>query len=345
MLETIKKYDSLIIKIPILFYVIGFFINTIYLNKYGLFEMEFLKTRYIYIGFMACFYYFSLIIWLTLKLNTENFTENFKPINFSYWILRIVLGSYIIYKFFIFKDCTLNIPLFIENEVISLKIQQIYYIISFSLFTLILFGIFVNFKSDKTLPFQKFLSVICVPYLIIFIYLFYNNVELRNSFYFVLNPALIILMFISSASDAERGIIFGGLLATENGLFQKGYFKIYQIYYLIFISIFFLTIYSNNIYPNINKNLGGSKCEPSIIVTNNEIFHGNILNENSRWLTIILSKDNCTVSIPDTLTNESTEAESDSSSSQVLKRKEFDDSTVVLRIKNDDVVSITNIIR
>ena len=109
------------------------------------------------------------------------------------------------------------------------------------------------------------------------------------------------------------------------------------------MTILYLQNYSINLFPIISKNWGGARCNPSQINTKEGTITGNILNENSNWLTLIIFNGNSFDNI-DVSEIDSTKIEVDSTQNQTIEKKELRDSTIVLRIRVEDVISIKNVI-
>ncbi|KJS76097.1 MAG: hypothetical protein JL56_06060 [Desulfotomaculum sp. BICA1-6] len=88
-MDNIKKFAEVLTFLVIIFYVIGFIIHTIYLGILGIFNIDFIKVRYVYIGFI-----FSIIPCLSALcgyLMSITIDESKKKNNLSLTLLAILI--------------------------------------------------------------------------------------------------------------------------------------------------------------------------------------------------------------------------------------------------------------
>jgi len=184
-----NKFNTYGIKLPILLYVIGFFVHNVYLSKYSFFESSILQTQYIFSGSVAFAIITGTIIFFILRLDLEKISNNLKPYNLLAWIVRFPILTLFIYILTIGSNPLIDG--FLQQKVG----RNAAFIIVFILYNLVycyFFGLlFVSFgyyklKDNKWIePIKKLYAIISIPLIVLVYYISQYYSQLKNIWNFV----------------------------------------------------------------------------------------------------------------------------------------------------------------
>lgn len=190
----------------------GFLINNIYLTKYSFFDFEVIQTKYIYTGLSAILFFTFILLFIVLRLDLDNASNNLKLKNLLTWAIRLPLLTIILNLFFGHeKNFIAGLPKEIFGENISMIISNS--LISFSFFYL--FGlIFVSFgalwKIDYKIinPIRIVINILSIPIFVIVVLSANSNKDLSSILSFLSILFIWVFSFLAGFSDAQKGISF-----------------------------------------------------------------------------------------------------------------------------------------
>ena len=94
--------------IPIILYIIGFFIHNVYLSVYNTFDFEIIQTKYIYVGLTFTIYAILAILFITLSVGNKSKAEKLPWLHLLNWCFKIPTSIFIVY--FCLYGFNINIP-------------------------------------------------------------------------------------------------------------------------------------------------------------------------------------------------------------------------------------------
>lgn len=290
-LERFEKFEHLWIKIPFLLYGLGFLIHNIYLTKFSFFDFEIIQTKYIYTGLSSIVFIILISLFIILRLDLDNASNNFKLKSFLTWAIRLPILTIILHLFIgTNRNFIAGFPLEILGENLSLTISS--FLISFS-FLFILGLTFVSFGPLRQLdykiinPTRMGINIVSIPIFVLVLLSTFDNKELSSIFFFLFVLFIWTFSFLGGFSHGQKGLksLSSPIKSVDSELGEKVKKIITNIFQL---SIFLYAIfhYSINIYPLLPINLGGAKPVEIELELENESINGNLIMESSKWLII-----------------------------------------------------------
>lgn len=277
--------DGLWLKVPILFYILGFLVHNLYMAKYNFSEFDLWQSKYILSG--VVFAIFILLIFLlgTLKSDVKS------PINYFKKNLPTILSRVLIFSLIITSGISSNLVQgdlrnFLSDSTSDI-INVVVMFLSYSIMTMILIDMLGNI-SDADKKFGKYVNIFLkwasFPLLALFILIAYFNSLLFYVFIFF----IIVLSFYYFAHygklDADRGVYITPLAENVNEETQLNYGIFTSIVFLI-IGVFSLTyFYSRTIYPNLPVSIGGAKPYEATIIYREDSLKVTIIGESKDWI-------------------------------------------------------------
>lgn len=293
-MDALKKIESFGIKLPIALYVIGLFIHNAYLAKYSVSEFDILQTRYIYTGFTAVSLITAIFALLILRLDLTDFTVNLKPVNFLAWLARFPLVTLLLFFWLVPADSLVHG--YLRNALgatASILFANFLMILAYGfLFGLIFVSFGAVFKKDFgwISKIKKALAWFSIPLFALVYYLTFHYRQLDNVFFFMAFPAVLVLAFLGSASDAQRGIVFQSeAVPNTEGQLSKLFVRFVYPFFLFILATGVLLAYANRIYPMIQPNYGGGKPVDALIITRADTLRTKIISEDTNWLITLRS--------------------------------------------------------
>ncbi len=290
-LKEIEKYG---LKIAVLLYCLGFFINTVYLMQFKFVEFDLLQTRYIYTGIVPLLLFSGIVIFAFIRLNIDEMRDNFKSTNllnfvYKYTLVCFILSNYLFssehyYGAFLAKHFNRNL---IISILIFYDAFAAFYI--WGVFYLAI-GMSNPFWEKIAKRLKPVYGIIALPSIAFIVYVSWSNKELSYINYFVVIPFFIVLFFMSSALDAKKGISFiGEPVITKNEDTRKKYDNYFIVLSRFLLILIMSYIYALNIYPRLPSNLGGAQPIHATLITKTDSLKAQIIYENSNYFLVKLA--------------------------------------------------------
>lgn len=298
-MNTLNKIESLGIKLPIVLYVLGLFIHNAYLSKCSVSDFDILQTRYIYTGFTAVSLITGVSVLLMLRLDLTDVTLNLKPPNFFAWLARFPLVTLLLFFWLAPADSLtqgylrdalgLRPAIFVVNLLMLLAYGF--------LFGLIFVSFGAVFKKDYVWisVAKKALAWLSIPLLGMVYFLSLHYKYLADILDFMAFPAVLVFVFLASASDFQKGIVFESEAVPDTGSqLSKLFVRFVYPFFQFVLATGVLLAYANGVYPMIPPNYGGGKPVDALVITGEDTLRTKVISQDANWL-ITVSSDTTNV--------------------------------------------------
>ena len=286
--------DGLWLKVPILFYILGFLVHNLYMAKYNFTEFDLWQSKYILSR--VVFTMFILLIFLlgTLKSDVKS------PINYLKKDSPSILSRILIFSLLITTVISNNLVQgdlrsFLSDSASDI-INVVIMFLSSSIMTMIFIDMLGNI-NDADKKFGKYVNIFLkwasFPLLALFILIAYFNSLLFYLFIFFIIVLSLYYFAHYGKLDAERGVYVTPLAESVDEEIQLNYGIFTSIVFLIIGVVSLTYFYSRTIYPNLPVSIGGAKPYEATILSGEDSLKVSIIGESKDW--IIFQKSDSSV--------------------------------------------------
>ncbi|MCP4897632.1 MAG: hypothetical protein GY906_11725 [bacterium] len=311
----IEKTLAILLKIPLVLYVIGLVVHNIYLSQYSVYDFELLHARYVLAGAVTVLAIAVSLMLLTIRLDLDDYRKNLSYPALASWSCRISMYVLIAHLFLFSGDPLIQgVPADLQIlDPLLLDVTVRFAAIAF--FSVFMMDTFLADLNDRDRLFSaKFIKVqerLGPLFLVIVVSLAIGNSEIRAlaTHFFML--AVFLVAGLAGWKDSRDGHhtqpLANGSTEAVSQTWSLAFGPL-----LVLLGIGPLLVgFSANLYPKIPSSLGGARPIPVEVVLRDGTLNASLISEGPDWITVIDPDSSDIRRIPKSLVSELRIAQSD----------------------------------